>query len=1100
MANNIIELMDDMHLSSRNLFLDYYDDISNYNISDASEIISSNPDIANQIITSDNMNLLIEKINALELKSKTDIDYFLDNLWEKFAILINNMNVRGEWQNNVQYYTNNLVYYNNKGYFCYSKTYPPIGTLPSDKDYWSEYDIQGLQGYGGIGNLNFLGNWNGSTDYKKYDAVVYQNKLWWAVADNVAYPPNLNHYPWNLIMVPDMTNKTAIQKVAPKNYNVGDFWFKITEGEDVIQKSWSVMASEITPRLASSSFVIGNNIYVVGGQNKAIMATNVNEVYDTKTNTWSQKAEYPILADAMFGFAANGIGYCAGGLNENSLPIDDVYYYTPSTNTWTKTTSLPERLASMTSTSIGNYGYCVSGITAIGGIGDKIYRFDTTSQEWAALTTIPVPRNSAVVEAIGTKLYIIGGSDISGNSFSETQIYDTSTNTWSEGKAMPTPRGFAGGFKDTRSIYIVGGLDERQYSVNTNEIYDTISNTWKSGTPMTYQRNSLCGECTSEKGYAIGGINLSKAEINGYVEEYNFMQENSTFEMLINTAISDNIISEDGNVIITENSNNIVTENASAGSGKTISIPTVSSGKYNYWIDWGDGTTSAQITTYNDTRATHTYSANGEYLIKLNGQLSVLQFSGTPIAMALEEIRKCKLTFETIDTMFKDCINLKYIVDDIFSYSPSVTSAKDTFFNCQNLKIIPSNLFSNNVNITDFSGVFQNSGLTNIPNGLFNSNTQAIYFNNSFNNCKLLNTIPQYLFRYNELVQQFNSTFANCNQLMNISDFLFMNNSRVTSYQDTFSGCTSLNNLPHNLFGTANANVFNFQGMFSECNNLSSIPASLFRYATIAGNYNYVFNNTNISVIPDYCFNGVLATNVEAFDVTKITKIGTYALNGLNLVAEGYFKNCTALVEIGENAFSKTDLNTNNLFNGCSNLKTLGNMDWTNNPSTNGTFAGCASLTNLSGFKDFKTQTEPTISVDFDLSDSPHLTKESLLNVRDSLVTMTATTTKRLSLASASLNLLSEVEKLSFINKYWTLTNYTPDVTSDVAAELVQYLYGSEGTQTYTSQEDTLYYYVTMTQSLDINQILGYYKVDKVSGIASVTENIPAQSSNERII
>ena len=41
---------------------------------------------------------------------------------------------------------------------------------------------------------------------------------------------------------------------------------------------------------------------------------------------------------------------------------------------------------------------------------------------------------------------------------------------------------------------------------------------------MTYTRTSLCGEANNSKGYAIGGIDIARADVNGYVEEYSFVQ------------------------------------------------------------------------------------------------------------------------------------------------------------------------------------------------------------------------------------------------------------------------------------------------------------------------------------------------------------------------------------------------------------------------------------------------------------------------------------------------------------------------------------------------------------------------------------------------
>lgn len=76
MARRVIELMDDMHLSSQSTFLDYYYAMQANNISQASSILANNPTIKNQIMIADNINILLNETYRRELQPKVDIDYF----------------------------------------------------------------------------------------------------------------------------------------------------------------------------------------------------------------------------------------------------------------------------------------------------------------------------------------------------------------------------------------------------------------------------------------------------------------------------------------------------------------------------------------------------------------------------------------------------------------------------------------------------------------------------------------------------------------------------------------------------------------------------------------------------------------------------------------------------------------------------------------------------------------------------------------------------------------------------------------------------------------------------------------------------------------
>ena len=98
MARQIIELMDDMHLSSQSTFLDYYYAMQANNVSDANSILANNPSVANQITNSENINEIIDRIIVHKQSDKQiKLDIFIktgesvyttsDNLGKKFHLL-----------------------------------------------------------------------------------------------------------------------------------------------------------------------------------------------------------------------------------------------------------------------------------------------------------------------------------------------------------------------------------------------------------------------------------------------------------------------------------------------------------------------------------------------------------------------------------------------------------------------------------------------------------------------------------------------------------------------------------------------------------------------------------------------------------------------------------------------------------------------------------------------------------------------------------------------------------------------------------------------------------------------------------------------------
>lgn len=1068
MSRSFIELMDDMHLSSQALFLDYYNAMQTNNISLANQILMDNPELINQITNAGNINYLITGVNEREIEPKEDIDNYLDKLFQDFINAINNTRVVGAFSSSVQYEIGNLVYYQSKGYYAYQK--PPIGTLPTNKKYWLEYDIRGLQGYGGVSNLNYVGFWDSSLNYNPGDVVIYQNKMWMANATNTAFPPNLNHYPWDLIMMPAQQKKTPIQKETPYGYDEGNFWFQVTLGDSVVNTAWQILTPDPVPRFASGSFVLGTNIHVVAGEGQNLARTTTHDVFDTLTNTWSQKAPYPEVLDGMGSFAINGKGYCAGGFSDDLQYHKTGYSYDPTTNAWTSIASLPENsIFGGVGVTDGTYGYITGGIN-VNGFLPNLFRYNPTANTWETISNLPTPRVGCAVNILDNKIYVLGGLDQTGVSSSVVEVYDLNTKTWSTLANMINARGYCAGFVNNSDIYVVGGLDKLSYTVANTERYSVNNNTWREVEPMNFARNSLTVRSVGHKGYAIGGINLMQPMIGGFTEVYS-LEIPSSFEMIVDTSLGTNV----------------------------IKIPMTSDGTYDYYIDWGDGTSSSQIITYNDTNATHTYATAGEYTIKLYGSLNRLRFNtDANTKTCLKQVTKSTLTYISIDDMFNGCLNLESISDGIFNNSLNLTSANATFSNCKKLATVPTDLFKNNSNITSFYNVLGDSGLISIPVGFFDGNNQVTTFNSAFKGCNYLVSIPSHLFDNCPLVDSFNGTFQNCSKLTSLPAALLSNNPEVVTYTLMFAGC-KIEKIPADLFGEACSIATNFSNMFSGNVN-SELPEGLFKYAVSATNYSGVFYDCQATIIPNDLFAGNNATWSNVFTLNRITAIGNNSLVGLNITSN-MWKNMTVLKTVGNDTFWQKGRKeiTNapiELLSGCTGLTSVGNINLkpvSTDTDLNSMFLNCSSLTDVSGFF-YGENNEPSLAQNISFESSP-LTYTSLINIKNSLVTNSVDNKKRLKLGADNLAKLTVVDKLEIINKNWILVGY--DVTADLTDiqnvnNFVLAEYGDSSTKVGANLTSGLYYYVKLVTVSEQKEV-GTYAVDKTAGLIYQADEVPIQ-------
>lgn len=177
------------------------------------------------------------------------------------------------------------------------------------------------------------------------------------------------------------------------------------------------------------------------------------------------------------------------------------------------------------------------------------------------------------------------------------------------------------------------------------------------------------------------------------------------------------------------------------------------------------------------------------------------------------------------------------------------------------------------------------------------------------------------------------------------------------------------------------------------------------------------FDNTYTSQYIYVDFVGL--KNVEYIKFNS-TKGGGYKIRGtggeesLNLM----FDECSSLTSI-------PDLDTSNIkvmsymFNKCSSLTSIPLLDCGKVTSADGMLRDCKSLTDLGGFKDLKV----SITYGF-LETSPNLTTESLMNVINNLYDLTANglSGQTLKFGTTNLNKLTSDQIAVATNKGWTLT------------------------------------------------------------------------------
>lgn len=208
------------------------------------------------------------------------------------------------------------------------------------------------------------------------------------------------------------------------------------------------------------------------------------------------------------------------------------------------------------------------------------------------------------------------------------------------------------------------------------------------------------------------------------------------------------------------------------------------------------------------------------------------------------------------------------------------------------------------------------------------------------------------------------------------------NTSNVTNMDSLFYGCRSLKSIP----AMNTQNVTNMFSMFRECEKLSSVPILDTSNVINMGSMFYVckslttvplLNTSNVTNMSEMFGNCYSLVEIPTLDTSKATFMS------------GMFERCSSLKRIPL-------LNTKNctvmgaMFNECTSLDTVPMLDASKAMTISGIFNGCSSLTTLGGLKNlgmgYTTGWDAnSISLTLNLSDSPLLTHDSLMNIINNL-------------------------------------------------------------------------------------------------------------------
>ncbi|MDT0540920.1 BspA family leucine-rich repeat surface protein [Croceitalea sp. P059] len=124
------------------------------------------------------------------------------------------------------------------------------------------------------------------------------------------------------------------------------------------------------------------------------------------------------------------------------------------------------------------------------------------------------------------------------------------------------------------------------------------------------------------------------------------------------------------------------TDNPGESEDNQISIPTFDGETYDYFVDWGDGTTSENVTA----DITHSYAVPGSYTVSISGEFPRIYFNYYGDSNKLLSVDEWgSIKWSSMEDAFSGARNLDVIAEDVPDLSQVITT-RNMFANCRNLK------------------------------------------------------------------------------------------------------------------------------------------------------------------------------------------------------------------------------------------------------------------------------------------------------------------------------------------------------------------------------------------------------------------------------
>jgi non-specific serine/threonine protein kinase len=234
--------------------------------------------------------------------------------------------------------------------------------------------------------------------------------------------------------------------------------------------TWRAAPRLPRPRFAHCACAIGDAVYVLGGVEEGGEGAEktVSSVlkFDSRTQIWSEMAPMPAERDNAGACVVGDDVYIFGGNTDDRVTTATTYRYNTETNEWTTLAPLPEAKSHYSVSVVDGLIYVIGGGFSMNTSTRSVHRFDPMENLWSAVAPMSVARSTFGSFVLGGNIYAVGGFDGDDSLFS-MERYSVASDSWSEviGGELGTARILFGGAVVRLEVDLFDSLIARAKSV-----------------------------------------------------------------------------------------------------------------------------------------------------------------------------------------------------------------------------------------------------------------------------------------------------------------------------------------------------------------------------------------------------------------------------------------------------------------------------------------------------------------------------------------------------------------------------------------------------------------------------------------------------------